>query len=476
MVLGASIERVVIVSEAKTVTIAGAGLAGSLMAILLARRGVPVRLLERRPDLRKQALSSGRSINLALAARGIHALTVAGIFAAVKPLLIALPGRELHEVNGDTSFVPYGQREHEVIYAVSRHGLNQVLLEHAAALPGVELLFETECTAVDLVQRRLTVRHSPDDMAAPTVHMLAFEQLIAADGYNSVVRQALLEATQASASTDLLPHGYKELTLPPNARGMPQLVQHALHIWPRGGFMLIALPNQDGSFTMTLFLPFRHTEQDASHASFDELHDNDSVEAFFRAHFPDVLERMPALANEFLAHPTGKMMTVRSTRWSDGQHVVLIGDAAHAIVPFHGQGMNCAFEDCVELDALLQRHPFPLACREFERSRKPNANAIADMALENYVEMRETVRHGQFFLQKELAFELERRQPQRFIPRYSMVMFHHEIPYAVAYERGRQQADILGRFTRAANRLQDVDVDGAEQEVVAQLSALEYSA
>src|SRR5882757_2954803 len=444
------------------------------MAILLARRGVPVRLLERRPDLRKQALAAGRSLNLALADRGIHALQAACVYESIKPLLIAMPGRMLHTIDSEISFVPYGQREHEVIYSISRHGLNQLLLGHAESLPGVELLFEAECVSADLTQRRLTVRHSPQQDAAPVMRTLAFEHLIAADGANSVVRQALLETTHASVSAELLPHGYKELTLPADALGRHQLEQHALHIWPRGGFMLIALPNQDGSFTMTLFLAFRHQDDRAAHASLAELHDTDSITTFFRGYFPDVLPRMPQLVAEFLAHPIGKMNTMRSSRWTDGQSTVLIGDAAHAIVPFHGQGMNCAFEDCVELDALLQQQPFAAACKEFERTRKPNANAIADMALENYIEMRETVRHPKFLLQKELAFELERRLPKRFIPRYSMVMFHHEIPYAVAYERGQQQAKLLERFTRDATKLGDIEVERADQAVVEQLSLLEY--
>lgn len=454
-------------SDSKTVTIVGAGLAGSLMAVLLARRGVPVRLLERRPDLRKHRVSAGRSINLALAARGIHALQVAGVYSRVEPLLIAMPGRVLHDLQGGTSFVPYGQRQHEVNYSVSRSGLNQVLLDEAERLPGVELMFDTECAAIDLAQRRLQIRH-----AEHQTQTLGFELLIAADGYRSVIRQQLLEQLHVSASTELLPHGYKELTLPPAADGRHRLESHALHIWPRGGFMLIALPNLDGSFTMTLFLPLEAESGATPLASFAELRDAAAVETFFRAHFPDVLAHLPQLAQEFFAHPTGKMVTVRSSRWTDGAGTVLIGDAAHAIVPFHGQGMNCAFEDCIELDVLLQRQPFAAACKEFERVRRPNANAIADMALENYIEMRDTVRDPKFLLQKQLSFELERRLPQHFVPRYSMVMFHHEIPYAVAYERGRVQAEILACFTGAAATLPEVDIEGAQQAAMERLSAL----
>ncbi len=447
------------------ITILGAGLAGSLMAILLARRGSQVRVLERRPDLRKRQLSAGRSINLALADRGIHALKVAGVHDAVAPLLIPMPGRVLHDLNGATQFVPYGQRPHEVIYSISRPGLNEVLLDCTERLRNVELRFDQECSAVDLAGGKLKVARHDE----PRGHAEAFTHLIAADGYQSVVRHALLETPGAHASSDLLPHGYKELTLPA-AHGKHQMHSNALHIWPRGGFMLIALPNLDGSFTVTLFLPFENS--DATQPSFASLTDATRIEAFFRQYFPDALAMMPELAKEFFDNPTGKMVTVRSNRWTNGRNAVLIGDAAHAIVPFHGQGMNCAFEDCVELDTLLQQHEFSVACELFQQQRLPNANAIADMALENYVEMRDTVRSPKFLLQKELSFELERRFPDRFIPRYSMVMFHHEIPYATAYERGRIQARILDELTDTAHTLDEVDMQLVGELIHTQIGTL----
>ncbi|MGE0114037.1 MAG: FAD-dependent oxidoreductase [Steroidobacteraceae bacterium] len=453
-------------SKHPDVTILGAGLAGSLMAILLARRGIQVRLLERRPDLRTHQLSAGRSINLALADRGIHALKMAGVYEAIEPLLLPMPGRCVHDLSGHTQFVPYGQRAHEVIYSISRPGLNQVLLDYAERLPGVELQFDSEGTEVDFAQHRLTLL----DQHTRVSRHLNFEQLIAADGYNSIARHALLKATQASATADLLPHGYKELTLPANAQGRHQLDPRALHIWPRGGFMLIALPNLDGSFTVTLFLPFDSSTD--TQESFAGLHDAPDIEAFFQRHFADARALMPGLAEEFMAHPTGRMFTVRSSRWTDARSTVLIGDAAHAIVPFHGQGMNCAFEDCVELDALMQQHDFGTACELLEQRRQPDTNAIADMALENYIEMRDTVRHPRFLLQKELSFELERRFPDRFIPRYSMVMFHHEIPYAVAYERGQIQAQILDEVTRRATTMAEVDMQRAAVLVRNRLTAL----
>ncbi len=452
-------------SSGKSVTVLGAGLAGSLIAILLARRGVAVRVLERRPDLRKHRLSAGRSINLALADRGIHALKVAGVYDAVAPLLIPMPGRVLHDLVGATQFVPYGQRPHEVIYSVSRPGLNEVLLDCAERLSGVELCFDQECTALDLAAGTLTLTRHDGSHA----HIEPFTHLIAADGYQSVVRHALLQAGGAQASIDVLPHGYKELTLPA-ANGQHQMQRNALHIWPRGGFMLIALPNLDGSFTVTLFLPFE--SNDVGQPSFATLTDAASIATFFKQYFPEALALMPGLAEEFLTHPTGRMVTVRSNCWTNGRNAVLIGDAAHAIVPFHGQGMNCAFEDCVELDALLQQHEFGVACELFQQQRLPNANAIADMALENYLEMRDTVRSPKFLLQKELSFELERRFPDRFIPRYSMVMFHHEIPYATAYERGRIQTQILDELTQHSTSLDEVDMRQAATHVQSDLSPL----
>ena len=268
------------------------------------------------------------------------------------------------------------------------------------------------------------------------------------------LRRALMQGVAADCSEDLLEHGYKELTLPPDAFGNHLIHKNALHIWPRGGFMLIALPNLDGSFTVTLFLPQTGAE------SFASLHDAAGVDAFFQRHFPDASRLMPQLATEFLAHPTGVMGTVRCRRWSSGDRLLLIGDAAHAITPFHGQGMNCAFEDCRELDELLQRHAdWPEAFAAFERSRRPNTDAIADMALENYEEMRDTVRHPKFQLQKTLSLDLERRFPDRFVPRYSMVMFHDDIAYALALERGRIQHEILDELTRTATSMNQVDFD-----------------
>jgi len=450
------------------VTILGAGLSGALMAIFLAHNERRVVIYERRPDLRKVDMDAGRSINLALADRGIQALKRARVFEDVEPLLIPMRGRMLHDLNGALSFIPYGQRPHEVIYSVSRPGLTRVLLDHARRRYGIEPKFLQAARALDFEHDELVML---DEVTSDT-HRLRMAPLIAADGAGSVVRRAMTGQLGTRVTEDVLEHGYKELTLPPGPGGTHLIEKGALHIWPRGGFMLIALPNIDGSFTLTLFLANRGDE------SFASLDSRPEVDAFFAKHFPDVVPLMPNLAREFLEHPVGRMSTVYTDRWSapDGK-AVLLGDAAHAMVPFHGQGMNACFEDCAELNRLLEAtgdwaHSF----REFEKARKPDTDAIARMALENYIEMRDTVRDPKFMLRKELSFELERRFPDRFIPRYSMVMFHHEIPYAVAYERGRVQQKLLEQLTANANSLTEVDMQAASVAVASRLERIDQSA
>lgn len=443
------------------VTIVGAGLAGTLLAILLARRQVPVLLVERRGDPRLEPGDSGRSINLALAARGIAALKAAGVFATVEPLLIPMPGRQLH-ARGSSTFVPYGQGEHEAIHSVSRQALNRLLLDELAQLPGVVIGFNQECLGADFDAQVLRMR----DAVSGQAWRLPLDRVVAADGAGSPLRHSLADHLGIEVTEDLLAHGYKELTLPPDAGGQPQFAPNALHIWPRGDFMLIALPNTDGSFTLTLFLPLEGPN------SFAGLDNEAAVLRFFEEHFPDVIELVPELPQEFASHPVGHMGTVRCPQWTAAGRLVLIGDAAHAIVPFHGQGMNCAFEDCVVLADLAAGHSWAEACSLFSVARKPDADAIATMAIENYLEMRDTVREPRFQLQKALSLELERRFPRRFVPRYSMVMFHHEIPYRLAYERGAIQAQILDELTRDASNMETVDFARAGDLIMERLPEL----
>ena len=444
------------------IAIIGGGPAGSLLAILLARRGCKPVVIERSPRFGENAAAGGRSINLALAARGIAALRRAGVADDVAALMIPMRGRMVHDLDGAERFLSYGQRPGEEINSVSRAALNTLLYRLAAERYGVEYRFEHRCVGFD------AVRGTPIVQSAAGTAPLAAQVVFAADGAGSDVRRALADAKLISATEELLDHGYKELTIPPSStdRGFV-LEPHALHIWPRGGFMLIALPNLDRSFTATLFLPHQGAPSFASI-------DLGKVGAFFRSEFPDVVPLTPALEAEYRSHPTGVLGTVYCKPWSHANRVLLIGDAAHAIVPFHGQGMNAAFEDCVELDRRLdERGGAPRdwtdVFAQFELRRAPNARAIAAMAIENYQEMRDDVRDPTFQLRSDLSFELERRFPDRFIPRYSMVMFHPEISYAEAQRRGAIQAAMLTRLTQTARTLADVDFALAARLIAAEL-------
>jgi kynurenine 3-monooxygenase len=434
------------------IAIIGGGPAGSLLAILLARRGLSSFVIERSAPFSAAAQPGGRSINLALAARGIAALRRAGIESDVAKLLIPMRGRMLHDVAGQQRFLPYGQRATEEIYSVSRAALNTLLYELAARHRGVEYRFGEQCVGLE-----------PD--GTPIIETrdgrrryLAADVVLAADGAGSEARRALVANGAITASEELLDHGYKELTLAARD-GEFALSPNALHIWPRGGFMLIALPNPDRTFTATLFLPHRGEPSFASVG--------DDAAALFAREFADAVSLLPALAADYARHPIGILGTVHCKPWSFASRVLLVGDAAHAIVPFHGQGMNAAFEDCVVLDELLGEHEhgagydWPAIFAAFEAARAPNVRAIAEMALENYREMRDDVRDPKFQLRADLSFELERRFPGRFIPRYSMVMFHPEIPYAEAQRRGAVQAAILAELTSSAATLREVDFERA---------------
>jgi kynurenine 3-monooxygenase len=400
------------------VSIVGAGLAGSLLAILLARRGFNVTVYERRPDPRLRVADGGRSINLALAARGIRGLMLAGVLDRVMRLAIPMRGRMVHEHDGAAELQRYGVRPEEVIYSVSRADLNRTLIEAAAELPNVQLRFGQLCLGLAHEKNVLELR----DEVTGRIYHAAAQPSIATDGAGSEVRDSLVEREVATVREEPLDHDYKELTIPA-VGGKHALDANALHIWPRGGFMLIALPNQDATFTATLFLA-RHGAN-----SFDELTSPSAVDTFFEREFPSARALMPDLTREFFEHPQGSLGTVYTRGWHLNGDVLLLGDAAHAIVPFHGQGMNCAFEDCAEMDMLMdEHHSWTGLFEAFEHARKPNTDAIAQMAIDNYLEMRSTVLDPAYRKRKAEEEKRMKRDPN-FISRYAQVMFHPEIPY-----------------------------------------------
>ena len=449
----------------ETVTIAGAGLVGSLLSVMLGQRGYRVTIFERRADMRREEVESGRSINLALSERGIYALKMAGLMEQVEQLLIPMRGRMLHLSDGSLEFSPYGQREHEVIYSVSRGELNALMMTAAEVHPDVEVIFNQDCKLVDFEKNELTV----SDRVTGQTNVHPFEIMIGADGAGSKIRQALIPIAGGESSSEFLDHDYKELEIPAGVNGLHQIEKEALHIWPRGGYMLIALPNLDGSFTVTLFMPKRGTP------SFEQLDEPDELIEFFQQQFPDALQLIPDLKADYFNNPQGALGTVRCHPWYYQNDGLILGDASHAIVPFHGQGMNAGFEDCSELIRLLDKHNHDWAqvLPEFDRIRRPCANAIADMALENYVIMRDSVLEPKFALKKELGFELEKRIPDCFIPRYSMVMFHR-IPYDEAFRRGQIQAQLLDELVADADEIHDVDINNAIKMVQGRISPISH--
>jgi len=406
------------------VNIIGAGLAGSLLAILLAKRGFRVSVYERRKDPRGGPMDRGRSINMALAARGIRGLELAGVREQVMPLAIPMRGRMVHEYDGAAELQMYGVRPEEVIYSISRADLNRALIAVAAELPNVSFTFGQLCLGLAHEKAVLEMR----DETSGRIYHIDAQPSIATDGAGSEVRDSLLAREIATVREQPLEHDYKELTIPAQD-GRHALDPNALHIWPRGGFMLIALPTQDGTFTATLFLARTGDN------SFEQLRDAGAVDAFFAREFPSARALMPDLLREFFENPQGSLGTVYTRGWHLNGDVLLLGDAAHAIVPFHGQGMNCAFEDCAELIRLMDHHQTWAGLFEaFEHERRPNTDAIAQMALENYGEMRATVLDPEYRRRKKEAEERERQEPS-FIPRYSLVMFHPEISYADSLRR-----------------------------------------
>jgi kynurenine 3-monooxygenase len=449
--------------ERDNITLIGSGLTGPLLAISLAQRGFPVQLYERRPDMRRVRISAGRSINLALSTRGIHALREAGLWGELANILIPMRGRMMHSVTGELTFMPYGKDETEFINSVSRAELN-ISLMNAAEKAGVSIRFNERCSGFDLRSGVVHLRN--EDTGAEWV--VDSKVVIGADGATSAVRAEMLKLPRFNFSQQYLDYGYKELTIPAATDGRHVFETHALHIWPRGTFMLIALPNIDGTFGCILFLPF-----EGGDISCEALDSEAKVLAFFEVQFPDALRLMPNLIENYFGNPTGVMVTVKCSPWHVDGKALLLGDAAHAIVPFFGQGMNCAFEDCTYFLELLDRYgsDWPVLFSAFEKARKADTDAIADLAIENFVEMRDRVADPRFLFRKKVELELEKKYPGRFVPKYAMVTFHRT-PYSVAAQRGAVQDRMLGELCDSVQRLEDIDWRKAEALVQQKLTPL----
>lgn len=443
----------------RRLTLVGAGLAGPLLATLLARDGWDVDLFERRGDPRVHGYAGGRSINLALAERGLNALRSAGVDDDVLKQAVMMRGRMVHTVDGEQRLQRYGKDDSEVIWSISRGDLNIVLL-NAAEAAGVRLHFDRRLETVDFEQRVAHFVGEREDIAHD------FHALIGCDGAGSHLRAAMQTVVDLGERIEMMPHSYKELEIPPGFDGEFQLEPNALHIWPRGDYMCIALPNDERTFTVTLFLPNQGS------TSFATIRNGIEAQALYARDFADALPLIPKLVHDFDANPTGILATLYLDRWHLDGRAVLIGDAAHAMVPFHGQGMNCAFEDCVALAAHLQRdRDTATAFAAFETERKPNARAIQQMALENYREMSDRVDDADFLLQRELERALAERHTDRFVPRYAMVSFRR-LPYATAFERGRIQRALLVDATAGRSSLDGLDWAAVDRMVDERLSPL----
>ncbi|HTS38540.1 MAG TPA: NAD(P)/FAD-dependent oxidoreductase [Candidatus Solibacter sp.] len=449
-----------------TITLVGAGLNGPLLALGLVRRGFTVEIYERRADMRRVRMSAGRSINLALSARGIHALTQAGLWDEMQNIITPMKGRMMHAINSELTYQPYGKNDLEVINSISRADLN-IALMNAAEACGVKIHFQQRCTGVDLNAGALFLH----DEKIGIQRQVDSDVVIGCDGSASAIRNEMAKLNAFNLSQEALDYGYKELAIPAGRRGRHVMEKHALHIWPRGSHMLIALPNIDGTFGCILFLPFEGPD------SFAQLTSPADVVSFFQLRFPDAFALMPDLTANFSANPTGAMVTVKCSPWHAEGRALLLGDAAHAIVPFFGQGINCGFEDCTFLLDLLDRYgpDWARIFTEFEESRKINTDAIADMAIENFVEMRDRVADPKFLFRKKVEIALETKYSGRFVPKYAMVTFHR-VPYSVALSRGKIQERILAELSNSIDHIEDLNWKKADELIRAQLSPLELAA
>jgi len=448
-------------NDSGALVVAGGGPVGSVLALLLARRGHDVVVYERRPDLRGAEGAAGRSINLVLCKRGFRALELLGLRDEILATTVPVYGRLMHDRSGALAYQPYGKDESECNYSVSRGDLNRLLLSKAEAA-GVRLEFERRVASCDVRSGELTLEGPGGE-----VQVVRAARVFGCDGAPSAIRAALVEQAGARATLEPLSHGYKELLFPAREDGSFALDPKALHIWPREDHFLMGLPNPDGSFTGTVYLPH------AGPSGFEGLEAPGAVEAFFAEHYPDAAPLVPDLAGEFARNPLGKLGVVRAAPWHFEDRALLVGDAAHAIVPFFGQGLNCGFEDCAVLERLLAAHPgdWGAAFAAFSAERKPNADAIADMALENFDEMRAKVADPGFLRRKRVEALLEREMPEAYRTRYAMVMYS-SIPYATAQEVGRVQDRLLTALCEGLDDPDAFDRDRARALIAADLTPL----
>jgi kynurenine 3-monooxygenase len=436
----------------KEIIIAGAGLVGSLLAIYLAKRGYKVSIYEKRHDMRKETMSAGRSINLALSDRGLLALERVGLVEEIKEISIPMTGRYIHNIDGTTAFQPYG-REGQYINSVSRAALNMKLMDMAEQ-QGIKIYFGQKCSSVDWEKNTMAI----ESTSSGSKSIVKFDLLFGADGAFSLMRlQHQLQHEKFDYHQHYIDCGYKELTIPPAASGDFAMKINALHIWPRRDYMLIALPNMDKTFTCTLFFPFE------GDTSFSQLDAPDKVKAFFDKTFPDAVSFMPNYVEEFLNNPTSSLVTVKCYPWVREDKFGLIGDAAHAIVPFFGQGMNCGFEDCRILDEMIGKydHDWETILQEFQMNRKPDADAIADLAVNNFTEMKERTADPKFLLQKKIEAWLHEKHPDKWIPAYSQVTFNPHIRFADAFRNAMKQEAIM----RSVMTIQNIEERWRSEEV-----------
>lgn len=424
-------------TEKQHLLLIGAGLCGSLLALRMAQRGFQVTLVEKRPDLRDVTQDAGRSINLALSDRGLKGLRLAGVEEKALELCIPMLGRMIHDKEGNTFMSNYSGRDGEYINSISRPGLNMLLLDAAEAMPNVEIIFNKGCKSVDLENASAVF----EDYTTKERIELKGDIILGTDGAGSVVRKSMFNDRNFlfSFSQDYLTHGYKEITIPAADGGGYRTEKGALHIWPRGEDMLIALPNLDGSFTVTLFLPYSNSDY-----CFDNLTTPEMVTAYFTQEYPDAVALMPNLVEEFFDNPTGPLGTIKCSPWNSYGKTIILGDAAHAIVPFYGQGMNASFEDVVVFDETLENQKdasldWKKVFYEYEKARKQDTDAIADLAVDNFHEMKEHTASPLFQQKRKIEMILESQFPDAYSSKYSLVTFNENIGYAEALRKGRAQ-------------------------------------